>query len=91
MRKRSSIKPRKETDKITKALIDLVTGNPIADDYSPVTKGKDPVKNPAAVILGRLGGRKGGPARAAKLSSKRKREIARKAARARWAKPEADK
>jgi hypothetical protein len=41
-------------------------------------------KNPAAVALGRLGGKKGGPARAAKLSKKRMKEIARKAATARW-------
>ena len=41
-------------------------------------------KNPAAVALGRLGGKKGGLARAAKLSAQRKREIAKKAAQARW-------
>lgn len=44
-------------------------------------------KNPAAVALGRLGGRKGGPARAAKLSAKRRTEIARRAAQKRWEKP----
>jgi hypothetical protein len=43
-----------------------------------------PAKNPAAVALGRLGGSKGGTARAAKLSSKRRTAIARKAAKARW-------
>ena len=43
---------------------------------------KDP--NPHAAALGRLGGLKGGPARARKLSSTRRREIARLAARARW-------
>jgi hypothetical protein len=43
-------------------------------------------KNPAAVELGRLGGRKGGKARAEKLSPERRREIAKKAAEARWAK-----
>lgn len=42
------------------------------------------VKNPAAVALGRLGGLKGGKARAAKLTPERRQEIARKAARARW-------
>lgn len=41
-------------------------------------------KNPAAVALGRLGGKKGGPARAAKLTKKRRSEIAKKAAEARW-------
>jgi hypothetical protein len=43
-------------------------------------------KNPAAVALGRLGGKKGGKARAAKLTQEQRSEIARKAARARWAK-----
>lgn len=43
-------------------------------------------KNPAAVALGRLGGLKGGKARAASLSAKRRKEIARKAISARWAK-----
>ena len=41
-------------------------------------------KNPAAVALGKLGGAKGGKARAAKLSKKQRSEIARKAAVARW-------
>ena len=43
-------------------------------------------KNPAAVALGRLGGLKGGPARAKKLSLKKRKEIAQKAAKIRWAK-----
>lgn len=41
-------------------------------------------KNPAAVALGRLGGLKGGKARAMKLTPKEKKEIAEKAAQARW-------
>lgn len=41
-------------------------------------------KNPAAVALGRLGGKKGGKARAEKLSPARRKAIARKAAAARW-------
>jgi hypothetical protein len=40
--------------------------------------------NPHAAALGRLGGLKGGHARAAKLSASRRRAIARAAARARW-------
>ena len=47
-------------------------------------------KNPAAVALGRLGGAKGGKARAAKLTAKRRKEIAKKAARARWSKHQKD-
>ena len=41
-------------------------------------------RHAAAVALGRLGGKKGGPASAKKLSKKRRSEIAKKAARARW-------
>jgi hypothetical protein len=44
------------------------------------------VRNPAAAALGRLGGLKGGRARARALSPERRREIALKAIRARWAK-----
>ena len=43
-------------------------------------------KNPAAVALGRLGGLKGGKARAKKLSSKERSEIAKKGAASRWKK-----
>jgi hypothetical protein len=49
-----------------------------------VTREATGEKNPAAVALGRLGGKKGGPARAAKLSAKKRQQIARKAANARW-------
>lgn len=50
------------------------------------TEGEDPYegKDPDAVRLGRKGGLKGGKARAKKLSPERRREIARKAAKARW-------
>ena len=41
-------------------------------------------RNPHAAALGRLGGLKGGPARAARLSPERRREIARAAAHRRW-------
>ena len=43
-------------------------------------------KNPAAVALGRLGGLKGGVARAAALSPKKRSQLAAKAAQARWGK-----
>jgi hypothetical protein len=45
-----------------------------------------PEKNPAAVSLGRLGGLKGGHARAKALSKKRRSQIAKKAALTRWGK-----
>jgi hypothetical protein len=68
--------------------------NPIPSEPSPAeladdsgqTESSGPKKNPAAVALGRLGGAKGGPARAAKLSAKKRSEIAKKAAQARWKK-----
>ena len=52
-------------------------------------KSQDPAvqrvaKNAHAVALGRMGGRKGGPARANALAPERRAEIARTAARARW-------
>jgi len=43
-------------------------------------------KNPAAVALGRLGGLKGGHARAAKMTPEERSEGARKAVLARWEK-----
>lgn len=41
-------------------------------------------KNPAAVALGRLGGKKGGKARAEKLTPEERKAIAQKAAKVRW-------
>ena len=61
--------------------------NQIAASIVEQTTGKQPQKkNRAAVMLGRLGGLKGGKARAAKLSGNRRKEIARKAALSRWKK-----
>jgi hypothetical protein len=50
---------------------------------APKTEPPKP-KNPAAVELGRLGGLKGGAARAAKLTPKKRSQIAARAAKARW-------
>ncbi len=58
----------------------------IDPDGPKVAPPADDVKNPAAVALGRLGGLKGGPARAKKLSKKKLSEIGKKAAAKRWAK-----
>jgi hypothetical protein len=52
---------------------------------STMTK-KKKAKNPNAVALGRLGGLKGGKARIAQLNPEERRELARKAVQARWAK-----
>lgn len=55
---------------------------PLMEPDSPSADGK----NPAAVALGRLGGKKGGEARAKKLTAEQRRAIAKKAAEARWRK-----
>ncbi len=60
--------------------INLIASQIVAE----VTTEPKPKKNPAAVALGRLGGLKGGKARAEKLSAKKRKEIAQKAAKARW-------
>jgi hypothetical protein len=52
--------------------------------FNQIEAREKPKKNPAAVALGKLGGPKGGAARAKALSPERRSEIARKAAKARW-------
>ena len=78
---RSSKKKRpRDTNLLAKSIADAATSE--ATEAQPEDSGK----NPAAVALGRLGGMKGGKARAKKLSAKRRSEIARKAAQTRWRK-----
>jgi hypothetical protein len=55
----------------------------VTPEAAPAETGQS-AKNPAAVALGRLGGAKGGKARAAKLTAEQRKEIAKKAAEARW-------
>jgi hypothetical protein len=69
-------------------ILQAVTGEPANShngNEKPAKKKDQLVKNPAAVALGRLGGLKGGKARMKKLSAKRRVEIAKKAAKSRWA------
>jgi hypothetical protein len=72
MHKRTS----KDTDINTLAasIVEQTTGEPVRE------------KNPAAVALGRLGGIKGGKARAKKLTPEQRTAIAKKAAEKRWVK-----
>ena len=70
-------------------ILQAVTGESASSHHGnekPAKKKNLPAKNPAAVALGRLGGLKGGKARMASLSAKRRKEIASEAARARWKK-----
>lgn len=69
----------KDTNQRAKSIVDLAIGE--TEDQN-LNRGK----NFAAVELGRLGGLKGGKARAKKLSAKRRKEIAKKAAKIRWGK-----
>jgi hypothetical protein len=61
-------------------------GEMATSEAAPEPETADEGKNPAAVALGRLGGSKGGKARAANLSPRKRRQIAKKAAIARWSK-----
>jgi hypothetical protein len=56
----------------------------IVDDATDQDQDPYEGKNPAAVELGRLGGQKGGKARAAKLTAEERSEIAKRAAQIRW-------
>jgi hypothetical protein len=53
---------------------------------APKFEPEEKAKNPAAVALGRLGGLKGGAARAAALTPRKRSQIAAKAAKTRWGK-----
>lgn len=75
MPKRSS-KPR-DLNQLAKAITDQSTGDAPASD-------PDEGKDPAAVALGRKGGKKGGKARAARMTAEERSAAARRAARARW-------
>lgn len=88
MQNRSS-KPKhpRDLNQLARAIVNEVVGQE-EPELPPGVLTTPDGKNAAAVLLGRLGGRKGGPARAAKLSDKRRSQIARKAAQARWSKRE---
>jgi len=72
-------KPKRPRDpfQLAKLIGDISTGQ--VEDQDP-----DAGKNPAAVALGKLGGVKGGKARANSLTKKRRSEIAKLAATKRW-------
>lgn len=78
MPERSRKKRPTDVNALAASIVDDATAD---EPEAPADDGKDP----AAVSLGRRGGLKGGPARAKKLSKKRRSEIAKQAAQARWA------
>ena len=70
-------------------VVEEAIGGPLGQPKKPIQFPSRPKKkNPAAVALGKLGGQKGGRARAAKLSPEERKSIAQRAAKARWAKEE---
>jgi len=71
-------KGSKDANEIAFSVVQQATGQALKPE---------PVKNPAAVTLGRLGGLKGGKARAESLTPAKRKAIAKKAAAARWKKP----
>jgi hypothetical protein len=80
MPKRSS---KGDVNSLAHRIVDEATGEkaPPKPEREPKP---DPDKDPAAVALGRLGGRKGGKARAANMTPEQRSEAARRAAQARW-------
>jgi hypothetical protein len=80
MAKKKSPKKRsaqKDTQQLARKVLDAIAPDAEA-------KPAEAEKNPAAVALGRLGGLKGGKARAEKLTPAKRKAIAKKAAEARW-------
>lgn len=68
--------PPKETNALAKYVLDVTTGE--------TEKIEPPKKNPHAQALSKLGASKGGKARAKNLSAKKRKAIAKKAAKTRW-------
>jgi hypothetical protein len=79
MRERSSRNKRpRDLNQLAASIVEEATSD------EPPKESSAPEKNPHAAALGRLGGKKGGRARAEKLTAARRSEIARKAAEMRW-------
>ena len=86
MNDRSSKKPKRPRDfaQLAKSIVDEATGQEQGKPKEPAPELTADERHAAAVALGRLGGKKGGVARARKLTPEERREIAKKAAAARW-------
>jgi hypothetical protein len=73
----NSAMPKKDINQMAANVMALTTGTKLAEESK---------KNPAAVALGRLGGLKGGKARAESMSASKRKSVAQKAASERWRK-----
>jgi len=83
-------RPRKKRPRdlslLARQIVEEAMGEPLQPKPETETPAKEDTRNPHAVALGRLGGKKGGKARAAKLTPEERKEAAKKAADARWQK-----
>ncbi|UEG49259.1 hypothetical protein LK994_11515 [Ferruginibacter lapsinanis] len=75
----AKLKRPKDTNQLAKSIVDIATG-----EIEETKSTEQDLIKAAAAALGRKGGLKGGKARAASLTPKRRSEIAKKAAAARW-------
>ncbi len=80
MPKRSS--PKRDFMEVARGIVEAAIGEQM--DGSPLPQPAPDTRNPHAVALGSMGGRKGGRSRAKKLSAAKRKAIARKAAKTRW-------
>ncbi len=82
MPKRSSTGGRRDLNRLAASIVEQATEGTIEPVESPLTVEE---RHAAAVALGRIGGKKGGRARADKLTPEQRSAIARRAAESRWA------
>src|SRR5450759_331181 len=80
MPKRSS--PKRDFMEVARGIVEQAIGERI--DGSPLPQPEPDTRNPHAVALGTIGGRKGGKARAKSLSARKRSQIAKLAAKKRW-------
>lgn len=85
-------RPRKKRARdlslLARQIVEEAIGEPLQSKPELEIPAKEDIRNPHAVALGRLGGKKGGKARAQKLTPEQRSEISRKAGKARWEKKE---
>jgi hypothetical protein len=80
MAKRSS--PKRDFMEVARGVVEHAIGEQM--DGNPLPDPPKDERNPHAVALGSMGGRKGGKARAKILSATKRKAIAKKAAKSRW-------
>ncbi|HEX8817729.1 MAG TPA: hypothetical protein VF753_19720 [Terriglobales bacterium] len=80
MPKRSN--PKRDFMEVARGIVEVAIGEQM--DGKPLPEPETDKRNPHAVALGKLGGAKGGKARAKKLSATKRKKIAKEAAKARW-------